>query len=107
MNGYVVLQRQRKANPLVDDEAQETPTPFQGGGDDEMLEDIIDEEEAKPKTWTVKDEIGETHTVSIKETKGKWIYMSTGARIKAEEGKSAEEVVQACINAGDESDLVA
>lgn len=96
----------------MDDEAEETPTPLQGAAkshDDKQLEDSNSESEDnadKPKEWEVEDTEGNKHTVSIKETKGKWIYMSTGVRIKAVEGESAVETVQSYIDAGDETDLI-
>lgn len=115
---------QKRQNPYVDDEAEEVHLPLQQEAkkrrgvalttlEDSSEEDPEAEEHPEaeppkedPKTWTVKDEKGNKHTVSIKEVKGKWIYMSSGARILADQGKSAEEVVEACILFGDEADLV-
>lgn len=106
----------------MDDEAEEANLPLQGsarGGaaDEENLEDSSEEESehesekaqpspVQPKTWIIKDEEGKSHTVSIKDIKGKWINMSTGARILGVSGKPAEEVVQDTIAAGDEADLL-
>lgn len=103
--------QKRKHNLFVDDEA---PAPLQGAAKTrhELLDDSSSESEGntdkqdKPKGWQISDAEGNKYTVSIKETKGKWIYMSTGARINVVEGKSAEETVQQCIDAGDEADLI-
>jgi hypothetical protein len=104
------LQRPRY-NPLVDDEAEEVQVPLQQvpkGKEDELLEDSSESEEqvAKPKEWDIKDAEGNKHTVSIKEIKGKRIYMTTGSYIKMNEGETAEETVQKCIDAGDEAELI-
>lgn len=95
----------------MDDEAEEVnlldrPSKRTAVGVDKNLEDSSEDEDKRGKTWDISDEQGNTHTVSIKETKGKWIYMSTGARILAVVGKPAEEVVQDTIGAGDEADLL-
>jgi hypothetical protein len=98
-----------KPNPFMDDEAEEVNLPQKGGnsGAAAAEEDLEDSSDDEPKTWDIKDVTGKTHTVSIKEIKGKWINMSTGVRIQTVLGKSAEEVVQDTIEAGDEADLLA
>lgn len=115
---------QKRQNPYVDEEAEEVRLPLQQeskkrrGVNREALEDSSSEEDPEaeapkedppneePKTWTVKDETGKEHTVSIKEVKGKWVWMSSGVRIEMEPGKSAEETVNNCILFGDETDLI-
>jgi hydrogenase maturation factor len=107
------LQRRKSTNPFVDDEAEEVQVPLQQVPKDKTLEEELLEDSSesegnadKPKEWEVEDTEGIKHTVSIKETKGKWIYMTTGVRIKAVEGESAEKTVQSYIDAGDEADLI-
>lgn len=120
---------QKRQNPYVDEQAKEVRLPLQQevkkrrGVNRQALEDSSEEDpeaqedteaeapkedppNEEPKTWTVKDETGKEHTVSIKEVKGKWVWMSSGVRIEMEPGKSAEETVNNCILFGDETDLI-
>ncbi len=65
-----------------------------------------DQPAAEPETWTIQDETGKKHTVFIEDVSGKCIYMSSGARIPTEQGKTAQEVVNAIVLFGDEAQLL-
>jgi hypothetical protein len=92
------LEDSEEDNPKEDTPKEDTPK------EDNPEEE--NPEEDTPKTWTIKDETGEEHTISIKTVTGKWIEMSSGARLKIVENQTPEQVVQACIDAGDEASLV-
>lgn len=65
-----------------------------------------DQPAAETETWTITDETGKEHTVFIEDVSGKCIYMSSGARIPTEQGKTAQEVVNAIVLFGDEAQLL-
>lgn len=102
--------QKRKPNPFLDDEAEEVLVPLQKAKT--LEEELMDhsssesEEQVKPNEWEVEDAEGNKHKVSIKDVKGKKIFMTSGAYIKVVEGKTPEEAVQMCIDAGDAADLI-
>ena len=100
--------QKRKPNPFLDDEAEEILHQKAKTQEEDLMDDSSESEEhkAKPKEWEVEDVYGKVHKVSIKEVKGKKIFMTSDAYIKVVEGKTPEEAVQMCIDAGDAGDLI-